>query len=550
MRPLSFRPQLAILLVLLLVSAATAGESEQLIGGGMWRFSEPTMTPSISSTSVIPTESENNDTCAQANPFTFGIMQGALSPGGDVDWFSFQYDSQQGCFRVETKMVNQNTDTRLTLYDACGGTVLQSDDDSGDGPFSRLFVSSLPSGTYYFEVRGYANDTVGDYLLSLEFFGTCIQIFDPYTLIGMNDVAQSEGVDELVRFPNLGTGVGQLVGSLGDNFIETEALAVKRLEATVPTKPGVADAPQVEEIYAVDDGRLLRLDPFTGNGTEIGPIGFSDVDGIAFTPPPRPFKAGSTAEVPQVLYGVTYSSNQLIRIDTNTGQGTLVADNVISGRRLEDIAFDALGNAYVLTSGPRIYMIDIQTGEKLAKWVLEGAQSLESLAFTPTGFLYPVSAADRNGTKDLVYIKLSDFKETGEIVFASAQSSGFTDIEGLAYLSQFTWNVLHAAYTGEPVDAETRLSRHAVLHQNVPNPFNPTTRIHFELVQPGPVELAVYDIAGRHVVTLLTATRPAGEYSVDWNGRTRSGSMAAAGIYQYVLKTPQGVESRRMVLVK
>jgi hypothetical protein len=359
-------------------------------------------------------------------------------------------------------------------------------------------------------------------------------------LLAMNDVEQSVGVDELVSIDDPATGVGSLIGSLGDNFIETEAMAVRRLvdKPNGDSRPTTLNGPPTaDQLFAVDNDRLLQLDPSTGNGTEIGPIGFPDVDGIAVDP-----NSG-------LLYGVTYGTNQLIQIDTNTGQGTLVASEVIVGRRLEDIAFHPNGDAYVLTSGPRVYRIDLTNGEKLARWQLSGATSLESMIWSPDGTtLY--SAADRNGTKDLVTIQLSTTDETGTITFVSAEPSGFEDIEALVFLGRDTVDLLKAAYANTPVDADARLPRKMQLQQNVPNPFNPSTSIHFDLAEAGHVELTVFDAAGRQVTSLVSGYRDAGPHAVQWNGRTSSGQMAAAGVYQYVLRTASGVQSRRMVLVK
>jgi len=99
-----------------------------------------------------------------------------------------------------------------------------------------------------------------------------------------------------------------------------------------------------------------------------------------------------------------------------------------------------------------------------------------------------------------------------------------------------------------PVTAPAVLS--AKLGQNYPNPFNPSTRIQFTLEQPGHVQLAVYDIAGRLVTELVNAEMAAGDHGVTWNGKTRSGASAASGQYQYVMKTADGVQSRSMVLLK
>lgn len=88
------------------------------------------------------------------------------------------------------------------------------------------------------------------------------------------------------------------------------------------------------------------------------------------------------------------------------------------------------------------------------------------------------------------------------------------------------------------------------LRQNVPNPFHPATRIDFELLREERVAVAVYDVAGRRVVTLLDRSLPAGNHSVRWDGRRADGTAAATGRYQYVLETAAGRVSRSMTLVK
>ena len=95
-----------------------------------------------------------------------------------------------------------------------------------------------------------------------------------------------------------------------------------------------------------------------------------------------------------------------------------------------------------------------------------------------------------------------------------------------------------------------RDARMPVLHQNVPNPLNPSTRIRYELVRECRVTLTVYDLQGRRVATLVDETQGPGTRHADWNGLDASGRPAATGVYLYRLRAGAHSETRRMVLLK
>lgn len=86
--------------------------------------------------------------------------------------------------------------------------------------------------------------------------------------------------------------------------------------------------------------------------------------------------------------------------------------------------------------------------------------------------------------------------------------------------------------------------------QSHPNPFNPSTTIRFELPQSGPVELTIYDAAGRRVRTLLHEARDAGSHDVVWRGLDDSGQPVASGVYTCRLRAGSYEETRRMTLIK
>lgn len=88
------------------------------------------------------------------------------------------------------------------------------------------------------------------------------------------------------------------------------------------------------------------------------------------------------------------------------------------------------------------------------------------------------------------------------------------------------------------------------LSQNYPNPFNPSTVIAYTLPVAGDYELAVYDVLGRKVRTLLSGYLPSGAGSVTWNGDDQDGRPAASGIYFSRLQGRGLASTRKMTLMK
>jgi hypothetical protein len=88
------------------------------------------------------------------------------------------------------------------------------------------------------------------------------------------------------------------------------------------------------------------------------------------------------------------------------------------------------------------------------------------------------------------------------------------------------------------------------LSQNYPNPFNPETEISYALPRDCYVKLAIYNIAGQKVNTLVDERQSAGYKTIYWNGKDDKGKIVGSGIYFYKLEAGNFTESRKMVLIK
>jgi hypothetical protein len=92
---------------------------------------------------------------------------------------------------------------------------------------------------------------------------------------------------------------------------------------------------------------------------------------------------------------------------------------------------------------------------------------------------------------------------------------------------------------GVPGSPTTRTETEPIrfeLDQSYPNPFNPATTLRYQIAAPGMVRLAVYDVLGREVATLVNGEKAVGAYTVQWNASGHS-----SGVYLVrVTVTAQG----------
>ena len=88
------------------------------------------------------------------------------------------------------------------------------------------------------------------------------------------------------------------------------------------------------------------------------------------------------------------------------------------------------------------------------------------------------------------------------------------------------------------------------LFGNYPNPFNPSTKISFNIEQTAPVKLVIYNIKGEKINTLIDNRLAAGNHRVVWNGLDKFGKKASSGVYLYKLSTEKYTSTKKMILMK
>lgn len=185
-----------------------------------------------------------------------------------------------------------------------------------------------------------------------------------------------------------------------------------------------------------------------------------------------------------------------------------------------DITVDPYGNAYVTgnitVSGSSFDYATVKYNSTgVQQWVQiyngpgNGNDIPRSIAVDTAGNVYVTGQSIGNGTNyDFCTIKYS---------------------QSLSSLSHFS----------------SELPEKISLLQNYPNPFNPITNIEFSITKSSFVKLAVFDITGRELETLVNQNLNAGSYKADWDASKYSSS-----IYFYRYEAGEYTETKKMILVK
>ncbi len=135
---------------------------------------------------------------------------------------------------------------------------------------------------------------------------------------------------------------------------------------------------------------------------------------------------------------------------------------------------------------------------------------------------------------------------------AASDRFAFTDrdvVPGASYRYQLAVTDGDGEFRSPIVTVEVPAAS-SVLAQNTPNPFNPTTRIRFQLAKSEHATLSVHDASGHLVRVLVDEARGTGAHDVVWDGKSDAGTPVGSGVYFYRLTAGKFSDAKKMVLLK
>ena len=176
----------------------------------------------------------------------------------------------------------------------------------------------------------------------------------------------------------------------------------------------------------------------------------------------------------------------------------------------------------------------------------------EAAAFMPNGL---IDIEDATGSTQIFtpstvdYTGLDILAETFDVVGVITQHDEEAPYWGRYLLTPRDINDVSVATTVDEVPKSATPAKF-VLHQNYPNPCNPSTTIRYELAEACNVVIEIYNLLGRRMVELVRNYKDAGTKSITWNGADSNGRVLSTGIYFIRLTAGENVLMRKIAFVK
>jgi len=322
-------------------------------------------------------------------------------------------------------------------------------------------------------------------------------VINPVTAGTLYGVTASQENGSLLTI-NTTNGSGSTVGITG--YLQLSSVAIKKSSGIL------------YGIYPTTLSTLVRINASAGDAYSLTTIPFANIKGLAF-------------DLNDDLY-FSISDGRLYRFNVSNNDTTLIGNTGISN--FYGITFNPVsGQLWGISLTGNVYRINKLT----AVSALVGSTGLTlttSLAFGIDRRLYGVS-----GVGNIISTLFSI--DTANGTGTSIGSTGKKGINGI---------VMSPNPIGiQPISSI--IPDKFALYQNFPNPFNPSTKIQFDIPKQSLVKIRIYDITGKELTFLVNQKFNTGRYIAEWDA-----SNYPSGIYFYRIETSDFTLSKKMILLK
>ncbi len=291
-----------------------------------------------------------------------------------------------------------------------------------------------------------------------------------------------------------------------------------------------------------DVSALFKLNLQTGNAYSVGytrtssGVGIFDINALAFN------------DQTNVLYGIDDHNDRLLRIDTTTASVIVSQLKITSGDPdLECASFDhsvPQAQLYVLCQDNNGQIFNVNTSNGVGTPVGHTIEGMETIEFSKDGRLFACNHA-------------GSLYQINRTTYVASVFALIPELDGEGLVFDECSRVLSNSMIASDEQSETKqaedlapVPKDFALHQNYPNPFNPTTRLQFDLPEAGVVRIAIYDLAGNLVRTVVAGEYAAGQHHITWDATDEQGMKVGSGIYFCRFESNHFVAVRKMVLAK
>lgn len=251
-----------------------------------------------------------------------------------------------------------------------------------------------------------------------------------------------------------------------------------------------------------------------------------------------------------ILQNCTFYNGQVYNIAVESSKDRLKMTNcILAGGNNIGLLYDLSQNGYsgdynlfhidnpsrmVVCGDDEFSLEQIESGV----WTAYSGQDSHSVVVHNDSFLFHSPESD-----DLHLIQNAAAVDQGTSVGAPREDyDGLSRPSGLGFdIGAFEYQFL----TGYCHDDKNQHPEMSQLHQNSPNPFNPTTEISYSLDRSANVKLVVFNVTGREIETLVNEMQSSGDHKTVFDG-----TGLPSGVYFYKLETDRYVAIQKMVLVQ